>query len=86
MTILRRMLFQAARRLGSDPRVRAKAQETFETEVKPRAQAAWRRTKPKLDAARDELRDIAREADPRQNPRAFAAKVKERLAKRDKPE
>ncbi len=86
MMILRRALFYAVRRLVSDPRVRAKAAETFESEVKPRAMAAWRRTKPKLDAARDELRDIARESDPRENPRAFAAKLKERLVKGDKRE
>ena len=84
MAILRRMLFHAAKRLGSDPRVRAKAAQVFDGDVKPRVQAAWRRTKPKLDAAKAELSDIARETDPREHPRAFAAKVKERFVNRKK--
>jgi hypothetical protein len=78
------MLFHAAKRLGSDARVRAKAKEVFEQEVKPRAEAAWRQAKPKLDAAKAELRDIARETDPRENPREFAAKLKQRIVDRKK--
>ena len=82
MPILRRLLIRAATRLASDPRLRAKAAEVVDREVKPRAQAAWRRTRPKLESARDELKDIARETDPRENPRAFAAKVKARILDR----
>ena len=79
MAFLHRFLLHAARRVVSDPRTREKAAELFETEVKPRAEAAWRQAKPKLDAARAELRDAAREANPREDARKFAAKVKERL-------
>ena len=79
MPILRRLLWAAARRVASDSRVQAKAAEVLATEVKPRAEAAWRQAKPKLDAAKAELRDAAREANPRKDPRKFAAKVKERL-------
>ena len=82
MPILRRLFVHAATRLASDPRVRAKAAEVVEREVKPRAAAAWQRTRPKLEAARDDLRDIAAETDPRENPRAFAAKVKARFLDR----
>ena len=82
MVILRRLLVQAATKLVSDPRVRAKAADVFEREVKPRAAAAWRQTKPKLESVRDELREIAEEADPRDNPRAFAAKLRDRLRDR----
>ncbi len=84
MPILGRLLVYAAAKLTSDPRVRAKAADVLEREVKPRAAAAWRRTRPKLEAARDELRDIAEETDPRKNPRAFAVKVKERFLERGK--
>ena len=84
MPILGRLLVYAAAKLTSDPRVRAKAADVLEREVKPRAAAAWRRTRPKLEAARDELRDIAEETDPRENPRAFAVKVKERFLERGK--
>ncbi len=84
MPILGRLLVYAAAKLTSDPRVRAKAADVLEREVKPRAAAAWRRTRPKLEAARDELRDIAEETDPRENPRAFAVKVKKRFLERGK--
>ena len=81
MPIFRRLLVEAARRAAADPRVRAKAAEVIQTEVKPRAEAAWRNAKPKLAAAKAELQDIAREVDPRDDPRAFAAKVKQRFLK-----
>ncbi len=48
---IRQLVLYAARRIAADPRVRAKAAEVLETEIKPRAKAAWRQTKPKIDAA-----------------------------------
>ncbi len=83
MPLLRRLLLHAARHIALDPRARAKAAEVFEKEVKPRARTAWRQAKPKLDAARAELKDIAAETDPRKNPRQFAAKVKRRFLDRE---
>ncbi len=80
--VLRRLLVDAVARLASDPRVRAKAVDVLAREMRPRAAEAWRRTKPKLEATRDELRDIAAQTDPRENPRAFAAKIKERFLAR----
>ncbi len=84
MRLLTQLLWRAAKRIASDPRVRAKATEVFEREVKPRAEAAWRQTKPRLDAAKTELEDIARETDFRENPGKFAAEVKRRFLDRDK--
>ncbi|MFQ5955206.1 MAG: hypothetical protein ACE5JZ_09110 [Kiloniellales bacterium] len=84
MRMLPRLLLRAAKRIASDPRVQAKAAEVFEREVKPRAQAAWRQTKPRLDSAKSELRDIVRETDPRENPRKFVAQVKQRFLDRGK--
>jgi hypothetical protein len=83
MPLLRQWIYRAATRLAQDPRVREKAAELLETEVKPRAAAAWREAKPKLRSARDELREIAAEADPREDPRAFVAKIRERFRDRD---
>ena len=80
MAILRQLLVHAATKLTSDPRIRAKAADVLEHEVKPRAAVAWSHTRPKLEAARDELRDIAEEI--RENPRAFVVKVKERFLER----
>ncbi len=90
MPLLRRLLLHAARHIALDPRARAKAAEMYEKEVKPRARAAWRQARPRLDAAkaemdtaRAELKDIAAETDPRKNPRQFAAKVKRRFLDRE---
>ena len=84
MIILRHILSRAVAKLAGDPRVRAKVAELVDEEIKPRVAAAWRRTKPKLDAAGEDLRDIARERDPRRDPAGFAAKVKERFLDRDR--
>ncbi|MHA1158068.1 MAG: hypothetical protein ACTSP2_04890 [Alphaproteobacteria bacterium] len=62
--------------------MRAKAAELLEREVKPRAEEAWQKAKPKLKAAQEELRTIAEETNPRQNPKGFAKKVKERFVDR----
>lgn len=79
MPILRRLLAYAARRAASDPRARAKAAELYEAEIKPRGEAAWRNTKANLDFAKSELREVARETDPRKRPLEYMAKAKKRL-------
>lgn len=66
--LLRNLLVAAARRIAANPEVQARASETYESEVRPR-----------LSAARDELRDLAREADPLKDPGGFARRVKQRL-------
>ena len=81
--LVRRLLAMAARRAAADPRVKAKAAELYQAQVKPRAQSAARETKANLDFAKSELSDIAREIDPIKNPKAFLAQAKRRLY--DKP-
>ncbi len=71
--LLRNLLVAAAKRIAADPEVQARAADTYESAVKPR-----------LSAARDELRDLAREADPLQDPRAFARRVKDRISELNK--
>ncbi len=83
MPLLRTLLMRAARRVAADPRVQAKAADLYHREVKPRAEAAWEDAKPKLDAARRDLGEIARETDPRRDPKGFAKKVKQRFIDRD---
>ena len=87
---MRRLLWHAARHFALDSRPRATAPALFEKDVKPRARAAWRQAKPKvdteraeMDAARAELKDIAAEPNPRKNPREFAARVKRRFLDRE---
>ena len=82
MAIWGRLLFKAANIVASDRRVRAKVAEVLEHDLKPLAAETWRRAKPNLEATRDEIRDIAGETNPRQNPRAFATKIKERFIDR----
>ena len=68
MPLLRNLLIGAARRIASNPEVQARAAEAYEDQVKPR-----------LRAAGDELRDIAREADPRRDPAGFARRLGARI-------
>ncbi len=84
--LLHRLLFNVARKAAADPRVRAKAVDVFEREVKPRATAAWAETKPKLDAARDDIKKAAATIDPRTDPAGFAGELKRRLVKKRRPD
>ena len=84
MALFHRLLIGAARLIASDPRVQEKAADILENQVRPRAADAWRKTKPKIDAAKAGLRDAAAEADPLRDPRGFAAKLKGRIFPRSK--
>ncbi len=79
MALLQRFLLQAARRLAASPQAREKAAELFESEVKPRAKAAVQKAKPKLAAARAEIRNIASETDPLDKPAEFAGRLTRRI-------
>ncbi len=79
MALLQRFLLQAARRLAASPQAREKAAELFESEVKPRAKAAVRKAKPKLAAAKAEIRNIASETDPLDKPAEFAGRLTRRI-------
>ncbi|MCP4383378.1 MAG: hypothetical protein GY798_18490 [Hyphomicrobiales bacterium] len=78
MAMMSRWILSAATRLVKDPRVRDKAAEIYQSEVKPRAAETWQKTRPKLEATRDELAEMAKKTDARKNPGAFAAAVKKR--------
>ncbi len=90
MAFLPRFLLYAARRVASDPRTREKAAEMFETEVKPRAEEAWRKTKPKIERAAEdmkaEFRNLAAETDPRKEPARFAGRLTRRIIDKVKGE
>ena len=79
MPMLRRMLINAVAKVAADPELRARAARVLSRDVAPRARAAWRQAKPKLEAARDDLREVAAEVDPRDDPKEFAVRVKERF-------
>ena len=82
MAIFSHILWRLGVRAATDPRIRAKAAEIYQEEVKPRADAAWQQAKPRIDAAKTEIEEIAHEADPRQDPMKFARRLKERLSER----
>ena len=79
MTILRTLLFRAARHLASDERVQRKAAETYQEQVKPRADTVWQAAKPRIDEARADIGTIAKETDPRKHPARFAGRATRRL-------
>ncbi len=85
MTLLRKFLLQAARRIASDERVQRAAAEAYRDEIKPRATAAWRKTKPRLDETRADIGKIAAETDARRHPARFAGKATKRVLQEFKP-
>jgi hypothetical protein len=60
MSLLRRLVVNAARVLVQNPQARAKAREVLEEEVKPRAKEAWREARPEIEKAGRGLKRIAR--------------------------
>ena len=68
MPLLQRLLFSAARRIAADPKVQAKAADLYEHDVKP-----------KLSAAKDELRELTDQVNPLDDPRGFARRVRDRI-------
>lgn len=83
MPVLRHLFWNVAKRVASDPRVQARAAEVYDNSVKPKAQEAWRRVKPRIAAARDEVRQAAADVDPRHDPRGFAREIKRRMTRPD---
>ena len=79
MSILRTLLYRAARRLASDERVRRKAAETYRDRVRPRAEAAWEAARPRIEEARADLGKIAEETDARKHPARFAGRATKRI-------
>jgi len=82
MAFLHRFLLHAARRVVADPRTREKAAELFEKEVRPRAEDTWRKTKPKIERAAEEMKAEIREISANTNPRKEPARFAGRLARR----
>ena len=76
----------AARTAAADPRGRAKAADVFEREVRPRAMAAWAETKPKLDAAHDDIKKAATKVDPRSDLTGFVGELKRRISQKRRPD
>ncbi len=79
MPIIKNLIYYAARRAMNDEKLRQKATETFEKEIKPRAEAAWSEAKPRMVSARDDIKRIAKRSKPMENPGNFAGQVTRRI-------
>jgi hypothetical protein len=67
MPILRNLIFKAAQHIASDERVQKKAAEAYEA------------TKPRIDKTRDDIRKIAQETKPTEEPALFAGRAARRI-------
>ncbi|MBD20150.1 MAG: hypothetical protein CMM37_03815 [Rhodospirillaceae bacterium] len=79
MPLIRNLLFHAARRAMNDERFRQKASETLEKEIKPRIDAALSKAKPRVDETREDIKNIAAETKPLENPAKFTGRVTRRI-------
>jgi hypothetical protein len=79
MPKLSRLLAAAARRIAADPRVQARISDVIENDLKPKAQDAWRKNKPKLEAKAAVLHEQIRKKATRENFEKLAHKVRDRL-------
>lgn len=79
MSLLHTLLFKAARRLATDERVRKVASDTYRDAVKPRAEAAWKSAKPRIDETKADIGKIAEETDAKKHPARFAGKAARRV-------
>lgn len=76
----------AARRVASDPAFQAKAQEFARDEVAPRVREAVEQAKPvvaetrqRVEKTAKDLRDVARQHPPTDDPKAFVKAAHDRL-------
>ena len=67
MPILRNLIFKAAQRIATDERVQKKAAETYVA------------TKPRIDKTRDDIKKIAQETKPIEEPALFAGRAARRI-------
>ena len=82
MPIIRQLVIAGVRRALQDPRVRAKAADVAQKEVKPRVQAAARVGREQLTSAKQDWQKAAQEVDPREKPAEFAGRLVGRVKRR----
>ena len=79
MPILRNLIIKAAQRIATDERIQQKAAETYHDKIKPRTDTAWVATKPRIEKTRDDIKKIAQETKPTEDPAHFAGRVARRI-------
>lgn len=60
MSLIRRLISQAARELAENPESREKAKKTFEEDVKPAAKKAWQDSQPEIAKAKQNFLRFAK--------------------------
>ena len=80
--IIRQLVMAGVKRALQDPRVRAKAADVAQKEVKPRVEAAARIGREQLASARQDWRQASQEVDPREKPAEFAGRLVGRVKRR----
>ncbi len=60
MGLLSRFITRTAREFAENPEARAKAKKTYQEDVKPAAEQAWRESQPQIDKAKSGLLRFAR--------------------------
>ena len=93
--IVNKLLYNIAkfgvRKLAQDPELRTKTVSFVKDQVVPQAKAGWKRAKPRLEQAKQtavgsakDVVDVARETDPRADPKKFLSEASQRLRDRVK--
>ena len=79
------------RNLAQDPELRTKTVSFVKDQIVPQAKAEWEKAKPRLEQAKDtavgaakDVADVARENDPREDPKKFLSEASQRLRERAK--
>lgn len=75
MTLVRSFLMKAARRAATDPRVRGKAKEVYQTQVQPKLTET-------SQSLRKDWQEQASQTKPSENPMRFAGRMTGRMKKR----
>lgn len=73
--MLRRLMIHLAIKAASDPRVQAKLREEFSKTIRPQAESAWLKARPRVNAAREKIDEAARVANPRTDPGRFVGEI-----------
>ena len=75
--------------LAQNPEIQAKAAKVVKERVVPSVKVGWKKAKPKLQQAKtfavnatNDVAAVAKEIDPRENPKQFISEVSERLRDR----
>lgn len=77
--------------LAQNPELQAKAAKVVEERVVPGVKAGWKKAKPKLQQAKssavnatNDVAAVAKEIDPRENPKKFISETAQRLRDRER--